>query len=308
MRQVRLQPVVLSLDRQEGRYLDALGFYRYLRADQLTSLFYAPSSLTLVKTQLKILIEKGYVQIVLKRTATGKLVPIEPYRYSVAGPGMRYLTSLGHEPGRYFRPYKEAVRSESDLWHLEGVNDFSIALEILSRTDNRVRILERCHDLELRKNPCVFAFKVKNVLGQVVEKAGSYAPDLWYHVTLSRSQGLKPLHYNLLLEQDQATQGEKRIRHKVRSALLCFKSGAFKKRFSKHPVIITFVTSGGENRVSLIRSWIRRELISSHEPGYLANMFLCYARPQNLDPRMFFAPVWLQPFGKKQCVPLFNLS
>jgi len=299
-------PIVVQLDRWDERVLQALHFYEFVQPENLCYLFFGKlSSLTHVKARLKILVDKGYLQLVQR--PDGKLV--RPYWYTLSGAGVRYLKEKGMERGRYFRPHKQGVRNESDLAHIGGVNYFLGAIERLTLLDSRVTIVERFHDLELQSHPCYFPAPFTNADGQTGEKRAKSVPDWWLHCSVALSPE-KSRRFNFWGELDMGTQGEAVIKRKVRNALLIQKSGSLKTRFHAKAATFTYVTMAGQERVSLLREWMREELLKDKkEAAYFSQMFLVTSLSHPIDPfSLAYEPVWLHPFDDTKRVSLFDLK
>ena len=60
-----------------------------------------------------------------------------------------------------------------------------------------------------------------------------------------------------------------------------------------------FATTKDHNRIRQMREWTRKELTVTNEPGWLADLFLFTALPENMgeiEPRqLFLDPVWYTP-------------
>lgn len=296
--------IVLALDAWDIRLINALEFYRYLTAEQVCYLYYSPTSLTHVKARLKMLTDKGYIQPVCK--SNGKM--ILPIVYTLDGLGVKYLKHQGIDLGRYFRPHKEAVRDESELWHTSTINDFLGAIEVLARKDEKVTIVERYTDVAMNANPCTFPVAVKDASGRIVERLFHAVPDFWLHCSLAMGGG-STRRVNVWGEIDMGKQSEKVIRGKVRNFLAIVKSKALRERFQAKSATFAFATPKGEARVSFLRQCIRDELLKTpKEAAAASRIFLVTALEKPIDPNVLaYENVWLHPFDDNKRVSLFDL-
>ena len=103
----------------------------------------------------------------------------------------------------------------------------------------------------------------------------------------------------VMWELDRGTEDQKFFRRRIRAYIVFLKSRAFKTLFGIENITVAFATTKNHNRIKQMREWTRKELAVTNEPGWLANLFLFTALPENMgdsEPRQLFLDrVWYVP-------------
>jgi hypothetical protein len=120
----------MQLRKAWEKIISALAQFDYLTAAQVTRLLYAPTSLTHVQEQMKLLVDASLVI-----TLGGKALDL-PLIYALSGTGRQYAYSLGAPARTRFQPSEvvDAGHNPYFLKHTMSVIDVLIAARLLSQT------------------------------------------------------------------------------------------------------------------------------------------------------------------------------
>src|SRR5918996_2576383 len=129
------------------KILAALAEFEYLTAEQITKLLYAPSSLSHVRKQLRLLVAGGFVF-----PLGGKAVHLH-LLYTLSGVGRTYTAALGTSPRKRFRKGEEQEKGHNPyfLKHTMAVTDVLIAARLLSQTHPAITLSRIVTERELKR-------------------------------------------------------------------------------------------------------------------------------------------------------------
>lgn len=284
--------VPFALSRRDDAFLRAVATYHFLTAEQLTRLLFRPGSLAYVRAKLKRLADAGYLDRLHLPTATAGNAP---FVFSLAAPGIGYLTETGEETGaKWFRPVEQHERSYLFLSHTLAVNDFLIAAHLLSRTEPRVVLATMRHERDLRREPVTVTTAAGERLGIV--------PDGWVDLHIAGESRLC-----LALELDRGTVEERAWKRKLRG-LIAYADGPYQQQFGTPSLTILIATTTGPSRCTAIRRWCEQVLHEVHREAD-ADVFLLTSLPEGAPPdpqTLFLRPVWQQPL-RPDLLPLISL-
>src|SRR5437867_2027345 len=94
------------------KLLEGMFTFHFLTAEQLCRLYYAPGTLTTVKTRLKQLADHRYLLSLNLPTTHGN----SPHVYTLARKGLNYLHDAGFEVKRSYRPSQEKEKEKNYLF------------------------------------------------------------------------------------------------------------------------------------------------------------------------------------------------
>jgi hypothetical protein len=144
-------PLKILIGRPEHLFMQALGRFRYLTAEQFTRLLYGTNVLPYVRKHLTELYHARYIERVFP--------PIEPGQgsskavYCLDQKGYDYLKERGLAPEGRFRASEEKKRALPFQQHTEKANDLMITAHLLPKSDARVRITRWKSERELKLTP-----------------------------------------------------------------------------------------------------------------------------------------------------------
>lgn len=258
----------------------ALHRYFYLTARQATRLLYAATSLTRVQTLLKELADDGSCQrLFLPRPSPHGRVPAV---YTLARRGRVCLATLGIGVPARLRPSEERGYAYLFLDHTLAVNDWLIALELLSRRVPAIAIRTMLHERTLRRMPI-----------PVIDRDGrsaSVIPDGWLDLRVALLEGID--RYCVALEVDMGTTEQRAFRRKI-ARWVAAADGSYREAFGTDLLTVAIVATPGEGRAEGVRRWIAAELACLRRPE-AADLFLVTgADAAAVDPvTLCCGPVW----------------
>jgi hypothetical protein len=278
----RLPRGVAGLSQREEEILIAVSTYRYLHVEQVTRLFFSPSSRNYAGEYLRHLTQTGY----LTRFPLPKAKPGNPLLlYSVTRKGMRYRQSLGHDLYGWTRPPQYPTYQH--LSHSIAVNDVLIAAVLLTKHHSAIALADLRTEWMLKHTPLV--------VHQPQQPAIHVVPDAWCDFRLS-VQG-QTIQYPLLLELDRGSEDQSQLRRKIHNLLIAVLSDAYIQQFGTSHVTIAFATTAGAKRAASLKAWIEKEL-TAMQRQHEADLFLIaditdvVTTPDSL----FLGPLWVCPF------------
>jgi hypothetical protein len=130
-----------------GKILVAISEFDYLTAEQATRLLYKETSLAFVRKKLRALVKQNYVLPLGGRAVNLPLV------YTLTSRGRAYVSMLGEETRKRFRPSEEKEKSENIFFmkHTLAVTDVLIAGRLLGQTVPGVTLTRMCVERTLRR-------------------------------------------------------------------------------------------------------------------------------------------------------------
>jgi len=255
-------------------------------AEQLTRLNYKMGMINTVKQRLKDLTDAGYVLPLYHPSIR------LPYMYALDRKGLNYLQAQGVDVREYFRPSQEEDSAKNFLFreHMLAISDVLIHALLFVRSEPSYRIGTMLHERVFKNTPIKATFMSNNR-----EETKTIVPDC-YVAFVYTSQSGKEETIPVLWELDRGTEDQKFFRRKLRAYIAFLKSRTFKTLLSIENITIAFATTKNHSRVNQMREWAVRELTSTNEPDWLADLFLFTALPENIsesEPRkLFLDPVW----------------
>lgn len=251
-----------------------VGFFSVIRADQVTRLSYASSSLSYVQKRLKALVERG---ILVRGRVPGRLAAgSTPYYYSLSQAGARLVGGVLPVSLRR-KPVELTNRSNIFLDHTLATNDLMITW---LRARNERLTIER-GDTE---------WMLKRQLGRFV-------PDGFLLVARDGSR------YPLFLELDRGHEQRVAWSEKLARFVAWYPAMLEQLRITSFSLLIV-VAGGSVNRLENLLSWTEAELGRLGETDLGSVIFL--TREPVTSSRLVTDAVWLQPFGQGQLTTLWE--
>jgi Replication-relaxation len=215
-----------------------------------------------------------------------------PYYYFLARRGRQYCEALGLDIHAYFRPSSEKVLSSPFLNHTLSLNDVVISAVRLTHHTPEYALSSFMHERVLKQSP----YKGTVLLPDGTQQTFTVIPDAVFDFRQQRDKG-KERKSVVLYEHDMGTTEQKHFRRKIRAYLGFLKSGVYKDLLGVKHLVIAFGTPMGDNRKTQMCDWTRKELASTSEPKWLANVFFFAALPAQLHPlEVWRKPLWYLPF------------
>jgi protein involved in plasmid replication-relaxation len=128
------------------KILRAISFYRFMTARDLAHLLYSPSSLTHVREILASLSNAKYLyRFQLPHTSRGNTENV----FVLGTRGREFLSSLGTQVAGYFRPYKVAHATRSQITHDLVLTRFCVAAAVWAakQPDFKLKQTRICYEL-----------------------------------------------------------------------------------------------------------------------------------------------------------------
>ncbi len=280
--------------RRDELILQSLGTYWVLTAEQIARLHYG-SSINFVSQRLAEFCRGGL--LARQELPLPRLKGNRPYVYRLDTKGRRYLEALGVELPP--RPHHSAQTPYSfqGLDHTLCVNDFLIALELLCREHDELRVARVIHERLFKRNYDRVDVQVKDGPAEKI----AVCPDAW--VDLHTPTG----RVCLVLELDMGTENQRRWREKIRG-LVAWTHARYEERFGTKNITFVIVAIPGQKRRMDLRQWTAAELkrLKREQLAYL----FCFTdvHPGSVAQSSFFLePVWHSLVSDKPR-PLFSLS
>jgi hypothetical protein len=215
-----------------------------------------------------------------------------PYYYFLARKGRQYCEALGLDIHQYFRPSSEKDLSSPFLNHTLSLNDVVISAIRLQHHTPEYILSDFVHERVVKQTP----YKASVLLPDGIEQTITVIPDAVFDFRHQRDKG-KERKSVVLYEHDMGTTEQKHFRRKIRAYLGFLKSGVYKDLLGVKHLVIAFGTPMGDNRKAQMCDWTRKELASTSEPKWLANVFFFAALPTELHPlEVWLNPLWYLPF------------
>jgi Replication-relaxation len=293
------------------RILTAIFHHHYMTAEQVTRLLYSQGNASTVRSYLPHLEKAGYLatRYLHRTTPLGSL----PKLYTLDRRGFNVLKKQGLDMPKRFRRLEEKDTASTFLPHTLAVNDVLIAAETLHKQYPAITLYGYKHELLLKQEqPITITVEKRTAEGKLLLDIDGKAmmetirivPDLFLDVRIHQPDREKPYRCCLLLEIDLNTEGQRKIRQKVRAFLAFIKSGACLARFgTKLPTVGFINVTGGEKRRDELKAWTEAELKLTKEPHFWTELFVFTSLPEKPalpdGDALFLSPVWYTPFRKQ---------
>ena len=304
----------LELKPHHLRILTAIFHHHFMTADQVTRLLYSPGNASTVRAMLVQLERAEYLttRYLHRTTPVGSL----PKLYTLDRDGFNLLKKQGLDMPKRFRRLEDKDTTSTFLPHTLAVNDVLIAAETLTKRYPAITLQRSFHELDLKQEkPIAVTVEKRSSEGNIIHDKDSNAlmetirivPDLFLDFRIHQPEQEKPYFCRMFLEIDLDTEGQKKIRQKVRAFLEFVKSGECFKRFGTKTPTVGFVNAeGGEKRRTELKAWTEAELKSTKESHFWTEMFVFTSlpdKPSVVDGEvLFLSPVWYMPFDNKPTV------
>ncbi len=277
----------------KGAILTALHRYFYLTARQVTRLLYAAGSLTRVQALLKELADDGYCQrLFLPRPSAHGRVPAV---YTLGRLGRTSLAAMGVDVPTRLRPAEAREHKYLFLDHTLAVNDWLIALALLSRRAPQIAIRTMLHERTLRRTPIA----VRDADG----RRAAVIPDGWLDLRVTLPEGTD--RYCIALEVDRGTAEQKAFRRKV-ARWVAAADGPYRDVFGTDLLTVAIVATPGQGRADELLRWIAAELAGLRREDAAAWFLVTAVDAASADPAtLYCGPVWRQ-CDRETPVPLIE--
>jgi hypothetical protein len=266
-----------GVSQREEEILTAVYTYRYLTVDQVTRLFFAPTSRNYAGEYLRRLTKETYIErfgLPAARPGNPQLV------HALSVKGIRLLSDLGME--LYSIPRAPQAPSFQHINHTLGVNDVLIAAATITKAHPAITLAEMRPEWMFKHTPLI-AEQV-----QVV-------PDGWLDFRLPVAG--KRVQFPLLLELDRGSEDQVQLRRKCKNLLTAVLSPGYASLFGTPQVTIAFACTTGEKRAVMVKQWIEKELTEHHLTQEADLFFIADISRWKNDPAMLFLdPIWMCPF------------
>jgi hypothetical protein len=251
---------------------------------------YSKNSKERVQKLVKQLTDNGYLLADCVPTKKAK----SPYYYFLARKGRQYCEALGLDIHAYFRPSSEKDLSSPFLNHTLSLNDVVISAIRLQHHSPEYILSDFVHERVVKQTP----YKASVLLPDGTAQTITVIPDAVFDFRHTRDKG-KERKIVVLYEHDMGTTEQKHFRRKIRAYLGFLKSGVYKEQLRVKHLVIAFGTPMGDNRTAQMCDWTRKELASTSEPKWLANVFFFGSLPTELHPlEVWRNPLWYLPFDE----------
>jgi hypothetical protein len=314
MKQQQAEKQKLALRQHHVNILSAIFYHPYITAEQLTRLLYSKGSASRVRGLLPQLETAGYItsRYLPRATPYGSL----PKLYLLDLDGFNFLKKQGFDmPKRFRRLEEEDKLTTSNQWpHTVAVNDVLIAAQLLERQYPAITLHAFKHERVLKQEePITVTVQKRTLDGKIVLGKDSKPamqtikmfPDLFLDFRIYQEDRDKPYRCCRFLEIDKDTEGQTKIRRKVRAYLEFVKSGECVKRFGTKTPFVGFINpKGGVKRREELTEWVEAELKVTKEPHFWTEMFMLTStdEPAIDSEQLFLSPVWYMPFDRKPTV------
>jgi hypothetical protein len=279
----------------ERAVLYSLYLCKFLIAEQVCRLHFAPSSLTHVQELLKRLTDTGFVMRgrLERETSYGS----GKYVYHLATAGYELLDEYGYDVSSRFRPSEVArqFRGLAVLHTLELNNLYILTTELPSAVPSvviRLFLHERFIDSLLRRQHLPVRIQKQNR-----QYAYTVIPDAWIDLRLRYADRDRPLRFPIIVEIDMGTHKRERFQDKVQALLVWMQTGVYERQFGTEFGTIAFVTPAGQKRLLDMVTWTE-EVLSQLGAEDQADLFLFTdaSTITTLPYEFFFGERWLMPF------------
>jgi len=302
-RQQTEEKEVFTVKPHHTRILTAIFHHHIMTTEQVTRLLYSQNSIADVRKLLRALEQATYltVRYLHRTTPVGSL----PKLYTLDLDGFNYLKKQGLDMPPRFRRLDDKESASTFLPHTLAVNDVLIAAETLQKSFPAIALYGYKHELDLkREKAIVVVIEKRTDEGKGEKETIKVIPDLFLDFRIQQPEREKPYRCCMFIEIDLNTEGQRKIRQKVRAFLEFVKSGECLTRFgTKNPTIGFINFDGGQKRREELQTWAEAELKTTKEPHFWTDMFVFTAAPDKPaivnGEELYLSPVWYTPFSTK---------
>ena len=251
---------------------------------------YSKHSKERVQKLLKQLTDNSYLLADRVPTKQGSA----PYYYFLGRKGRQYCDALGLDIRHYFRPSSEKDLRFIFLNHTLSLNDVVISAHRLEYHTSEYQLSGFVHERVTKQSP----YKGMVLLPDGTQQTFTVIPDAVFDFRRTQDKA-KEKKSVVLYEHDMGTTEQKHFRRKIRAYIGFLKSGMSKDLLGVKHLSIAFGTPRGDNRKAQMCDWTRKELASSSEPKWLAQVFFFAALSEYLHPlEVWRNPLWYLPFDE----------
>jgi hypothetical protein len=277
------------------KILAALAEFEYLTAEQITKLLYAPSSLSHVRKQLRVLVAGGFVF-----PLGGKAVHLHTL-YTLSGVGRTYAAALGTSPRKRFRKGEEQEKGHNPYFlnHTIAVIDVLISARLLANSHAGIELTRIITERELKRKiyvniPEKISIEPDASCEFLVTETWHETPQTWkdfFHIEVYRN--LPPV--------------EGRFKQKIQGYVTYALSGQHAALFHTSALSIAVIAVSKQIAATLKR-WTEETLQEMGRPAEGEWFFFCSLNTATTSPEeMFLSPVWEQAFSTDK-TPLLMLE
>jgi hypothetical protein len=277
------------------RIITALAEFDYLTAEQITRLLYAPSSLSHVRKQLRVLVAGGFVLML-----GGKAVNLHVL-YTLSGVGRTYAAALGTSPRKRVRKGEEQEKGQNPyfLKHTVAVTDVLIGARLLADSLPGIELSRMITERELKRKiyvqlPEKICIEPDASCEFLVTETWHEKPQTWrdfFHIEVYRN--LPP--------------AEWRFKQKVAGYVIYATSGQHEALFQT-PALSLAVFAATEQMAATLKRWTEEALQEMARPEEGEWFFFCSLAAASASPQeIYLSPVWEQAFGTAK-TPLLILE
>jgi hypothetical protein len=266
--------------------LEAVSYYRFMTARDVTQLLFAKGSQSYVTTRLSMLAggtdhqTNNYLYRFPLPTDRGNSERI----WTLGSRGRDYLEASGHTISWQFRPDRIRHVSYGQISHALLLTRFLVGAHGWCRDQPDVTLLQMRISYEMQ------------------EEAKGVIPDGWL---LVEAQGTK---YAVILELDRGMEQGQKFKQHVKGRVEFIRSGEYQRIFSVPGVIIAYATTGQtpayrQTRANAMNYWIS-EVLKELKRTSWAGIFRCtaieFSNLYEAIPHLLEDDEWLRPDTKEK--------
>jgi hypothetical protein len=266
--------------------LEAVSYYRYMTARDVTHLLFAKGSQSYVTTRLSMLAggtdhqTNNYLYRFPLPTDRGNSERI----WTLGSRGRDYLEASGHTITWQFRPDRLRHVSYGQISHALLLTRFLVGAQLWCRDQPDVSLLQMRISYEMQ------------------EEAKGVIPDGWLLVEV---HGTK---YAVILELDRGMEQGVKFKQHVKARVEFIRSGEYQRLFGVPGVIVAYATTGQtpayrQTRANAMNYWIGQVLKDMKRTSW-AGIFRCsaieFSDLYDTIPQLFENPEWLRPDTKEK--------
>jgi hypothetical protein len=270
------------------KIISALAEFDYLTAAQVTRLLYAPTSLTHVQEQMKLLVDNDLV------IALGGKALNLPLIYTLSGAGRHYAQSLGAPRRQRFRPSEviDTGHNPYFLKHRMSVIDVLIAARLLAQAVPGIALTRMSTERELRR--MIYVEVPERICIEPDACCQFRVEEMWedcFFIEVYRTLPPK----------------EWRFKQKVAGYVAYLDSGNHEALF-KSPALTIAVVAETDRMAKTLKRWTEEALQDSARPEEGEMFFFCSLNAATASPEaLFLSPCWEQAFSTTK-TPLIHLG
>jgi hypothetical protein len=294
------EPVIIT--KRAHDILLAVNDYRFVDLDDITHLFFAPTSRKYVGKLLFRLSGKQddlphqyLYRFSLPDTKRGTPKKI----YTLGSKGAVYLRHMGRTVPWQHKPTRIQERSHGYLLHPLTLTKVLIALTQAVKTMPDLALPVSKTEYELKRELTRLPATITTTAGKTNFRYAAI-PDAWLDFERCKDgkhQAWKPV----WLEIDCDTEGEAALTAQISARIDCVKpNGLYKQLFGTNAVTIAYVTTGNQTRLQHMLGWTE-EVLKKRNKKHKASLFrFCRLDHGALAGAMLLQEaIWSQPFVKR---------